>query len=190
MENRSGIKNVKYVNGDFKNGAQITVENIGQLPMPTNVQVKFKDGTQQMVKLPIEVWKRNTEWTFRINSTKEIDQVKLDPNSEIPDVDSKNNTWSSADAKPTEKVNLKEFTGTFGSKDLPMKIVFTEKNNQLFAQATGQQEFPLEYTGNNTFSLEMAQISLTFSQDKNHLPLSRAEENLNLIKNNFNLLNH
>jgi hypothetical protein len=86
MENRSGIKNVKYVNGDFKNGAQITVENIGQLPMPTNVQVKFKDGTQQMVKLPIEVWKRNTEWTFRINSTKEIDQVKLDPNSEIPDV--------------------------------------------------------------------------------------------------------
>jgi len=161
-----GIKNVKYVNGDFKNGAQITVENIGQLPMPTNVQVKFKDGTQQMVKLPIEVWKRNAEWTFRINSTKEIDQVKLDPNSEIPDVDSKNNTWSSADAKPTEKVNLKEFTGTFGSKDLPMKIVFTEKNNQLFAQATGQPEFPLEYTGNNTFSLEMVQISLTFSQDK------------------------
>ena len=110
---------------------------------------------------------------FRINSTKEIDQVKLDPNSEIPDVDSKNNTWSSADAKPMEKVNLKEFTGTFGSKDLPMKIVFTEKNNQLFAQATGQPEFPLEYTGNNTFSLEMVQISLTFSQDKKSFTLKR-----------------
>lgn len=94
------VKNVKYVNGDFKNGAQITVENIGQLPMPTTVQVTFKDGTQQTVKLPIEVWKRNTEWTFRIDSTKEIDQVKLDPASQIPDINSTNNTWNSADVKP------------------------------------------------------------------------------------------
>jgi Peptidase family M1 domain len=94
------VKNVKYVNGDFKNGAQITVENIGQLPMPTTVQVKFKDGTEQTVKLPIEVWKRNTEWTFRVDSTKEIDQVKLDPASQLPDINSTNNTWNSADAKP------------------------------------------------------------------------------------------
>jgi hypothetical protein len=91
------VKNVKYVNGDFKNGAQITVENLGQLPMPTTVQVRFKDGTEQIVKLPVEVWKRNTEWTFKIDSTKEIAQVKLDPNSQIPDVNPKNNTWSSDD---------------------------------------------------------------------------------------------
>ena len=94
------VKNVKYVNGDFKNGAQITVENIGQLPMPTTVQVTFKDGTKQTVKLPIEVWKRNTEWTFRLDSAKEIDEVKLDPTSQIPDINITNNTWTSADAKP------------------------------------------------------------------------------------------
>ncbi|WP_050009556.1 M1 family aminopeptidase [Flavobacterium sp. B17] len=94
------IKNVKYVNGDFKNGAQITVENIGQLPVPTTVQITFKDGTKQTVKLPIEVWKRNTEWTFRLDSAKEIDEVKLDPASQIPDINITNNTWTSADAKP------------------------------------------------------------------------------------------
>lgn len=160
------VKNVKYINGDFKNGAQITVENLGQLPMPTTIQVKFKDNTEQTVKLPVEIWKRNTEWTFKVDSTKEIAEVKLDPKSEIPDVNPKNNTWSSADAKMVEKINAKDFTGTFGSKDLPVKLKFTEKNNQLFGQATGQPEFALEYIGNNTFTFEQAQISLTFSQDK------------------------
>ncbi|TDX82757.1 M1 family metallopeptidase [Epilithonimonas xixisoli] len=87
------VKNVKPVNGDFKNGAQITVENLGQLPMPTTVEVKFKDGTTEVVKLPVEVWKRNTEWTFQIDSTKEVTQVKLDPQSTVPDVNAKNNVW-------------------------------------------------------------------------------------------------
>lgn len=90
------VKEVKYVNGDFKNGAQITVENLGKLPMPTTVQIKFKDGTTQIVKLPIEIWKRNIEWTFKVNSNKEIDEVKLDPDSQIPDSNVKNNTWTSA----------------------------------------------------------------------------------------------
>lgn len=86
------VKNVKYVNGDFKNGVQITVENLGQLPMPTTVQLKFKDGTAQIVKIPVEVWKRNTEWTFKVDSNKEIDEVKLDPNSVVPDVNLENNS--------------------------------------------------------------------------------------------------
>ncbi|MBB6333357.1 hypothetical protein HNP24_004383 [Chryseobacterium sediminis] len=86
------VKNVKYVNGDFKNGVQITVENLGQLPMPTTVQLRFKDGTAQIVKIPVEVWKRNTEWTFKVDSNKEIDEVKLDPNSVVPDVNLENNS--------------------------------------------------------------------------------------------------
>ncbi|TZF92529.1 M1 family peptidase [Chryseobacterium panacisoli] len=86
------VKNVKYINGDFKNGVQITVENLGQLPMPTTVQLKFKDGTAQTEKIPVEVWKRNAEWTFKVDSTKEIDEVKLDPNSVVPDVNLENNS--------------------------------------------------------------------------------------------------
>jgi hypothetical protein len=176
------VKNVKYVNGDFKNGAQITVENIGQLPMPTTVQVKFKDGTEQIVKLPIEIWKRNKEWTFKTNSTKEIDQVKLDPKSEIPDVNSQNNTWTSGDVKTAEKINVKDFTGTYGSKDIPLKITFSEKNNQLYGQATGQGEFPLEYTGNNTFTFEQAQISMTFSQDKKTITFNQGGREFKFTK--------
>ncbi|QIY83944.1 M1 family metallopeptidase [Chryseobacterium sp. NEB161] len=83
------VKSVKPMTG----GTQITVENIGQLPMPTTVLVTFKDGTSQTIKLPVEVWKRNTEWTFQVDSAKEVTQVKLDPASRIPDINVKNNIW-------------------------------------------------------------------------------------------------
>ncbi|SEH46351.1 M1 family metallopeptidase [Chryseobacterium culicis] len=86
------VKNVQYVNGNFKNGVQITVENIGQLPMPATVQLKFKDGTAQIVNIPVEVWKRNKEWTFKVDSNKELDEVKLDPDSVVPDVNLENNS--------------------------------------------------------------------------------------------------
>ena len=82
---------MEYVNGNFKNGAQITVENLGQLPMPTVIQVKFRDGDTQILKIPIEVWKKNTKWTVKINSNEEIIEVKLDPNDQIPDINPENN---------------------------------------------------------------------------------------------------
>ncbi|WP_419489396.1 M1 family metallopeptidase [Chryseobacterium bernardetii] len=86
------VKSAKYIDGDFKKGVQITVENIGQLPMPTTVQLRFKDGTSKNVKIPIEVWKRNTEWTFKVDSDKEIKEVQIDPDSQIPDTNLNNNS--------------------------------------------------------------------------------------------------
>ncbi len=176
------VKNVKYVNGDFKNGAQITVENLGQLPMPTTVQIKFMDGTEQIAKLPVEIWKRNTDWTFKLNSSKEIAEVRLDPKSEIPDVNPKNNTWSSADAKPVEKINVRDFAGTYGNKEIGLKLTFKEKENQLFGQAAGQQEFPLEYTGNNTFTFDQAEISMIYSKDKKTLSFTQGGREFKFIR--------
>ncbi|GGE88034.1 hypothetical protein SAMN05443634_10762 [Chishuiella changwenlii] len=89
-----GITSAKYVNGSYKNGVIVKVENFGQLPIPTTVQVNFNDGTSKEVKLPIEVWKRNTEWSFKINSTKEITTIKLDPNGAIPDTNTENNVFN------------------------------------------------------------------------------------------------
>lgn len=86
------VKSAKYIDVDFKKGVQITVENIGQLSMPTTVQLRFKDGTSKNVKIPIEVWKRNTEWTFKVDSDKEIKEVQIDPDSQIPDTNLNNNS--------------------------------------------------------------------------------------------------
>ena len=162
------MKSVKYVNDDFRKGAQITVENIGQLPMPTTVLVTFKDGTTQTATIPIEIWKRNTEWTFKIDSDKEINSVQLDPQSQIPDVNVKNNSWSSdsAQVSSAEKVNLDDYVGDFSSKDTPIKLTTKVENGQLMVYATGQQPFPVEYQGLDKFSFEMAGIEIQFAKDK------------------------
>ena len=166
------VKNVKYINGDFKNGAEVTVENLGQLPMPTTVQVKFKDGTLKTVKIPVEVWKRNTEWTFKVEAAKEIDEVKLDPNAVVPDINAKNNTWASSDAKPVEKINAKDFTGSYASKEINFKITFVEKNGQLLGSVMGQPEFPFEYVGDNKFTFDPAELTVVFSKDKKMITLT------------------
>lgn len=176
------VKSVKPFNGDYKNGAQVTVENLGQLPMPTTVELTFKDGTKQVVKLPVEVWKRNTEWTFKVNSTKEVSEVKLDPASGVPDINPKNNVWTSAQAVPVEKVNMKEFAGTFSTKEVPLKLTFTEKGGQLYGQATGQPEFALEYLGQNKFAFEQAEVSITFSADKKSIDFSQGGRTFKFTK--------
>ncbi len=176
------VKSVKYINGDVTKGAQITIENLGQLPMPTTVQIKFKDNTEQIVKLPVEIWKRNTEWTFKLDSTKEVAEVKLDPKSEIPDVNSVNNSWSSADAKPMEKIKIKDFTGTYRNKEINLKFTFIEKNNQLYSQGEGQPEFALEYIGDRTFTYDQPKLSITFSQDKKTMTFKQGEREFKFIK--------
>ncbi|MDC8106550.1 M1 family metallopeptidase [Chryseobacterium sp. B21-037] len=174
------VKSVKYISGDFKNGAQITVENLGQLPMPTTVQVRFKDGTTQIVKLPVEVWKRNKEWTFQIESAKEIEEVKVDPNSQIPDINPKNNSASVTDTKKIDKIDPKDFTGTFGSKEIPLKLTFKVKNGQLFGQAGGDAQFPLEYNGDNKFLF--GQSVFTFAKDKKTMTITQGEKEIKLTK--------
>ncbi|MCY0970588.1 M1 family metallopeptidase [Chryseobacterium wangxinyae] len=176
------VKSVKYINEDVTKGAQITIENLGQLPMPTTVQIKFKDNTEQIVKLPVEIWKRNTEWTFKLDSTKEVAEVKLDPKSEIPDVNSVNNSWSSADAKPMEMIKIKDFTGTYRNKEINLKFTFIEKNNQLYSQGEGQPEFALEYIGDRTFTYDQPKLSITFSQDKKTMTFKQGEREFKFIK--------
>lgn len=178
------VKSVKYTNGDFKKGVQITVENLGQLPMPTTVQLEFKDGTTQIIKLPIEVWKRNKEWTFQVDSTKEIKEVKLDPNSQIPDTNLKNNTGTLtlADVKKIDKIDPKEFAGTFKSKETSLKLMFKEKDGQLFGQASGDAQFPLEYVGDNKFIFGDSGIAFVFSKDKKTITFTKGEKEFKLIK--------
>ena len=169
------VKSVKYKNNDYKSGSVIKLENIGQLPMPVKGEITFKDGSKQEFALPVEVWKRNSEWTFELPTNKEIASVKLDPKGTLPDADPSNNTFKFTSAV-AENVDLKAYQGTFSSKDIPLKIVTKVENGKLTAQATGQQPFPLEYDGEDKFVFELAQIELAFNKDKKGFTL-----NLSLI---------
>jgi CubicO group peptidase (beta-lactamase class C family) len=57
---------------------------------------------------------------------------------------------------------LDKYLGNFASEELAMTIKVTRKADKLFAQATGQGEFPLEATKSDTFEFLAAGIKLKF----------------------------
>ncbi len=175
------VTGVKYNNGDYKQGAIIKLENIGQMPMPVEALVSYKDGTSETIKLPVEIWKRNTAWNFEIPSTKEIASVKLDPRATLPDANLANNSFRMTEAV-AEKVNLNDFVGTFGSKQIPLKITTKVENGKLVAQANGQQALPLVYDSNGKFVFEQAGIEIQFNKDKKGFTLLQSGQEFDFVK--------
>ncbi len=169
------VKSVKYTNNDFTQGSIIKIENIGQLPMPVQGEITFKDGTKQDFSLPVEIWKRNTEWNFRVPTTKEITSVQLDPKKSLPDADPSNNSFRMGGASE-EIIKVDEYTGVYSSKQLPLKITLKDEGGTLTAQATGQNSFPLTYEGNDTFTFELGGIELVFSKDRKSFSLNQGGE--------------
>ena len=165
------VKSVSYKNGDFTKGIVIKLENLGQLPMPVDLEIKFNNGTTQNLKLPVEIWKRNAEWTVEVPTTKKITSVQLDPRGTLPDANVANNTTKMDENVAKETIDLKEFVGNFSSKQLPLKITTTVENDKLLLQATGQPKIPLDYDGNDKFSFPMAGIEFQFSKDRKSFTL-------------------
>jgi aminopeptidase N len=83
---------VTYVNGEINDGAFITLENLGQMVMPVTVLIKETSGKEQRIELPVEVWQRGKEWTFKVYTATKITDVILDPDKKLPDINRKNNT--------------------------------------------------------------------------------------------------
>lgn len=88
------VKDIKYVDDDSTKGSLITIENKNQMVMPVTVEIKEKNGHTGRVNLPVEIWQRSGEWTFKFNSTSAIDSVTIDPDKILPDIDSTNNVWT------------------------------------------------------------------------------------------------
>lgn len=86
------VTGVTYANGNPQNGVFITLENLGQMVMPVTVLIKETNGKEQKIDLPVEVWQRGKEWTFRANTTSKLTDVILDPDKLLPDINRKNNS--------------------------------------------------------------------------------------------------
>jgi hypothetical protein len=92
------VKDVKYVDNDPTKGVLITVENNEQMAMPTTVEVKESNGHHGRVNLPVEIWERGGDWTFKYASTSMVDSVMVDPDHMLPDVNTANDLWTSGAA--------------------------------------------------------------------------------------------
>lgn len=103
-----GVKEVKAT----ETGTQITLERLGLMPMPIDVVVTYKDGSQEMVYLPLGIMRGEkpeeagmpkrvmTEYWPWTNPTKtvllakpfaEIKSVEIDPSKRMADLQPENN---------------------------------------------------------------------------------------------------
>jgi hypothetical protein len=88
----TSVKETK--SGAAINGYDILVSNLDQLPMPIILGITTKSGKKETVKVPVDIWMRNTSWTVHFPTTEEVVSVVLDPNKVLPDVNPDNNTWA------------------------------------------------------------------------------------------------
>ena len=90
------VSDVQYVDKDPTKGALITINNLEKMAMPVTLEIKTVSGKVDRVKLPVEIWERNSTWTFKYPSTEEIQSVTYDPDKAMPDINPDNNVWTKA----------------------------------------------------------------------------------------------
>lgn len=79
---------------------------------------------------------------------------------------------------------LQSYVGTYASAAMPLKITVTLKGKNLFAQATGQGEFPLSARNETTFEFTQAGIVMTFDATKKEMILKQGGGSYNFKKEN------
>ena len=74
--------------------------------------------------------------------------------------------------------DLDKYLGVYSTAQIPLKITITKNAITLFAQATGQQPFPLDPTEKDKFKFDPAGITVEFNTDKKEMTLKQGGENV------------
>ena len=73
---------------------EIKFSNIGGLVMPLILNFSFKDNSNEVIKIPAEIWKKNDLEISKVFAfDNEVTQIELDPFMETADTDRSNNFW-------------------------------------------------------------------------------------------------
>ena len=66
----------------------------GGLVMPVILEWTFEDGTTEIERIPVEIWRKNeNQFTKVFVKEKEVTSIRLDPFKETADIDESNNNW-------------------------------------------------------------------------------------------------
>jgi len=87
------IVDVSYINENPAEGVLITIGNNGRMIMPLILCIYQDNGKAETVRLPIEIWQRGGEWTFKFESESKLKKIVLDPEKQLPDINRSNNEW-------------------------------------------------------------------------------------------------
>ncbi len=99
---------------EFREGARVTLERIGLMPMPIDILVEYNDGSEDQFYIPLRMMRgekpsngvRRTleDWAWAYPSysfslerpTSDIKNITIDPSGLMADIDRSNNTYSNA----------------------------------------------------------------------------------------------
>ena len=166
-----GINSIKYVKNDPKQGVIINIENFEKMAMPVVLDVKTKSGKVERIKLPVEVWQRNIEWSFKHNSNEEIESITLDPDHVFPDSNETNNIWTAGKGTIEKDIILDNYLGTYSNPKAPMKLTFTEKNSVLNVEITNYPKFSVEPIGKDLFESKRAGLQFQYNEGQTGLDM-------------------
>jgi len=77
-----------------KNFYELKFSDIGGIPMPIILRFDFKDGSNEVVRIPAEIWRRDNEKVSKVFIfDKEVSAIRMDPFLETADTDLNNNSW-------------------------------------------------------------------------------------------------
>jgi hypothetical protein len=89
-----------------KNIYRITFRNVGRFPMPIIAKLEFKDGSHEVLRIPVQAWLQNEDRFAKLVATeKELVGVELDPFLELPDIDRGNDSFARR-ISPAQILNL------------------------------------------------------------------------------------
>lgn len=90
------VRAVQPLNGDWQQGAVITVANLDPLVLPATLRITFADGSTQQLRLPAETWIQQGTATLQLHTHQPLRSVVIDPDHRLPDADRSNNGWQAA----------------------------------------------------------------------------------------------
>jgi Peptidase family M1 domain len=73
---------------------ELTFSNKGGMVMPVIVEWTFKDGSKEVDRIPVTVWRANEKQVSKLfMKSKEVVSIRLDPNKETADINEANGMW-------------------------------------------------------------------------------------------------
>jgi hypothetical protein len=96
-------------------GNEITLERVGDMPMPMDIEVTYEDGTKEMFNIPLRMMRGEKptnatklgDWTFAhpsytFKAPKNVKSVQIDPSGLMADVNKENNKLEIPEEKKEE----------------------------------------------------------------------------------------
>ena len=88
------VDNINKSNLASKYFYELHFSNKGGLVMPLIIEWTYTDGSKEIDRIPVQIWRKNENTVVKaFMKAKEVQSIRLDPYRETADIDEKNNVW-------------------------------------------------------------------------------------------------